>query len=218
MTSNVSLHTTRLPFKPAWAVLSAGLLPLLLLACVTINVYFPAAEAARAADLFIQDVYGKQTTDEEAKPPAPKAPGGQSLLETRTRKILAWSLDFIVPPAHAQANIDLSSPAIQQIKRSMQDRQRALQPFYSSGAIGMTADGLIDLRDPSAVPLKDRNLLRKLVADENRDRNALYREVAQANGHPEWEPNVRSTFAERWVANAPSGWWYQAGGGRWQRK
>ena len=38
-----------------------------------------------------------------------------------------------------------------------------------------------------------------LVAQENGDREVLYREIARANGHPEWEAEVRSTFAQRWM-------------------
>ena len=62
--------------------------------------------------------------------------------------------------------------------------------------------------------LADRNKLRKLVADDNADRNSLYREIASANGHPDWEADIRSTFAERWIANARAGWYYKSKAGR----
>ena len=62
------------------------------------------------------------------------------------------------------------------------------------------------------------NLVRQLVADENRDRSALYREIAVANGHPEWEDEIRATFARRWIANADSGWYYQENDGSWRQK
>jgi len=55
------------------------------------------------------------------------------------------------------------------------------------------------------------------VADDNRDRNAVYREIAVANGHPEWESQIRDVFAKQWVASARSGWWYQQGGS-WRQK
>jgi uncharacterized protein YdbL (DUF1318 family) len=55
------------------------------------------------------------------------------------------------------------------------------------------------------------------VADDNRDRKAVYREVAVANGHPEWESQIRNVFAKQWVDSARSGWWYQSGGG-WKQK
>jgi len=55
-------------------------------------------------------------------------------------------------------------------------------------------------------------------ADENRDRSALYREIARGNSHPEWEEEVRSTFAGRWIDKAQSGWWVQAPNGSWSKK
>jgi uncharacterized protein YdbL (DUF1318 family) len=56
------------------------------------------------------------------------------------------------------------------------------------------------------------------VADENRDRNSLYREIARANGHAEWEPQIRATFAKGWIERAHAGWYYQDASGAWQRK
>jgi uncharacterized protein YdbL (DUF1318 family) len=124
----------------------------------------------------------------------------------------------VVPAAHAQADIDISSPAIRALTASMKGRAGQLEPFYSSGAIGLTSDGQVEIRDPNAVALADRNRLRKLVADDNADRNSLYREIASANGHPEWEADIRSTFAERWIANARTGWYYKSKAGAWTQK
>ncbi|MFT5349191.1 MAG: hypothetical protein ACI9MF_000001, partial [Gammaproteobacteria bacterium] len=66
--------------------------------------------------------------------------------------------------------------------------------------------------------LKERNIVKKLVADENRDRSQLYKEIASANGHPEWETEIRNTFSRRWITNAPAGWWYKDANGEWQKK
>ena len=96
-------------------------------------------------------------------------------------------------------------------------RQASLAPFYRSGAIGFDSKGSVIVRDLTAAPLKDRNRLKKLVADENADRANLYREIARANGHPEWEAEVRATFAKVWVQEALPGYWNQAGGGCRQR-
>ena len=65
---------------------------------------------------------------------------------------------------------------------SMQARHNQLAPHYASGAIGLTKDGLIAVRDTTAVPLKDRQGINALVAAENADRNALYKEIAAGNG------------------------------------
>ena len=73
------------------------------------------------------------------------------------------------------------------------------------------------MKDATAVPLKDRGGLNGLVSAENADRANLYKEIATANGHPEWQNEIQSTFAGRWVEKAQSGWFYQGAGG-WTKK
>jgi uncharacterized protein YdbL (DUF1318 family) len=194
-----------------WITAGIATFCLALAACVTINVYFPAAAAEKAADRIIEDIWGP---GQQPKP----AGNEQSSLGHAAGDILVAALDFVIPAAHAQADIDISSPAIRALTASMKGRAGQLEPFFSSGAIGLTADGLVEVRDANAVPLADRNKLRKLVADDNADRNSLYREIASANGHPEWEADIRSTFAERWIANARPGWHYKSKSGDWTQK
>ena len=194
-----------------WITAGIATFCLALAACVTINVYFPAAAAEKAADRIIEDIWGP---GQQPKP----AGNEQSSLGHAAGDILVSALDFVIPAAHAQADIDISSPAIRALTASMKGRAGQLEPFFSSGAIGLTADGLVEVRDANAVPLADRNKLRKLVADDNADRNSLYREIASANGHPEWEADIRGTFAERWIANARAGWYYKTKAGAWTKK
>lgn len=118
----------------------------------------------------------------------------------------------------AAADLEINTPAIAALQSSMQARHAQLAGHYASGAVGLTKDGLVALRDANAVPLKDRQAVNSLVAAENKDRSALYKEIASANGHPEWESEVRNTFAQRWVQKAQGGWWYQDAGGGWAKK
>jgi uncharacterized protein YdbL (DUF1318 family) len=183
-------------------------------ACVTINVYFPAAAAEQAADRIIQDVLGAapETQPESTSDARAPVPGIGSALEA--------VLNAVIPAAHAQqANIDVSTPQIKAITQRMAQRQQQkLKPFFASGAIGFGKDGMIQVRDRSAVSLAQRRSLEGLVKEENNDRKALYREIAVANGHPEWEADIRNTFAKRWIANAPKGWYYQGANGQWTQK
>lgn len=189
--------------------------PLCLLACVTINVYFPAAAADRAADRILDEVYGKNP---QAKPKAPDK-GSDAGPISPLAVIGIRMLDWVVTPAQAAADISIDTPAIRAITESLAQRKPRLQAFYASGAIGMGRDGQLAVHDLNAVPLKDRNALKQLMADDNKDWNALYREVAAANGHPEWEADIRATFVRRWVANdATGGWWYQDDAGQWRQK
>jgi len=194
-----------------WITATLATSCLALAACVTVNVYFPAAAAEKAADRIIEDIWGP------GKGPKPEG-NEQSSIGEFAGDVLVAALDFVVPAAHAQADIDISSPAIRALTASMKARAGELEPFFASGAIGLTADGLVEIRDANAVPLADRNRLRKLVADDNADRNSLYREIATANGNPGWEADIRGTFAERWIAKARAGWYYKSGTGAWTQK
>jgi len=194
-----------------WITASLAASFLTLAACVTINVYFPAAAAEKAADRIIEDIWGP------GQEPAPEG-NEQTSIGVAAGDVLVAALDFVIPAAQAQADIDVSSPAIRALTASMKSRASQLEPYFNSGAIGLTSDGLVEIRDANAVPLADRNKLRKLVADENADRNSLYREIASANGHPEWEADIRSTFADRWIANSRAGWYHKSKAGAWTKK
>jgi hypothetical protein len=134
------------------------------------------------------------------------------------KKIIFVLLLLVAPLVMAAADIDVNSPAVTTIRASMHARHEQLKPLYVSGAIGLTRDGLVGMHDATVVALKDRQSVNSLIAAENDDRNALYREIANANGHPEWEAEVRNTFALRWAQKAPGGWWYQDASGAWQKK
>jgi len=194
----------------ALAILS-GLL--VLAACVTINVYFPAAAAEKAAEQFVGDVLGEPEKDGSLFQRV--SPEEVPLLYA-ARAVL----DFMIPSAQAQQpEIDINTPQINAIKARMAQRQReSLNSLFDAGAIGFTNDGLIEIRDRSAVSLSERRNLESVVADENRDRKAVYREIAVANGHPEWEKEIQDTFAREWVDNARSGWFYQNAAGAWVQK
>jgi len=190
---------------------------LALAACVTINVYFPAAAAERAAEQFVGEVLGE-----------PEKPREDShLFDPLQQYKQNWLvmagfgvLDVLIPSAHAQqASIDINTPQINAIKSRMAERQRSsLNAWFDAGAIGFGNDGLVVIRDRAAVPLNERRNLESVVADENRDRAAVYREIAIANGHPEWEADIQKTFAREWARNARPGWSYQDESGSWKTK
>lgn len=190
-------------------------------ACVTINVYFPAAEAKEAAREFVEKVIG----DELPATPAPGGGGSASMqpLSMEAMATLARRVDLFaivgIGAAHAQApDITIKTPAIQAIQARMAQRfDGDLRAGFDAGALGFAADGTIVVRDAAKLALKDRVSVNSAVAADNRDREAVYREVAVANGHPEWESRIRDVFARQWIDSARAGWWYQSGGS-WKQK
>lgn len=191
-----------------------------LVACVTINVYFPAAAAEKAADKIIDKVWGQEQEQDTPKEPENSEPAAGADKQSRLSPVnlLGYGLTWLVTPAQAAADLNISTPAIKALENRMSARHQQLEPYYDNGAIGLTSDALIVLRDPGAVPLPARNKTNKAIDEENLDRLALYREIAAANGHPEWENQIRQTFAARWIGKAKKGWWYQDDRGNWLRK
>jgi uncharacterized protein YdbL (DUF1318 family) len=189
---------------------------LLLAACVTINVYFPAAEAQEAAAEFVDKVIGDDA--DGAVPPPADRPAGTSPSAFRIRPFNPMAL--LISDAQAQdVDITIRTPAIQAIQARMAARfQGQLEAHFDAGALGFGNDGLVVVRDASKVALKDRVGVNQAVAEDNRDRRAVYREIAVANGHPEWDEQIRETFARQWVARARAGWWHQDASGSWKQK
>lgn len=231
--------------------LNALLASLLLTACVTINVYFPAGAAERAADQIIDSVIKGAGVVQPGTPlppatvPPPRTPAGTPTGTPSTtapgsaltaagptmvlstdgaaimRTLVGRLLELAVPVAHAQpqANIDVSSAEIRAITASMQSRFAQLERFFDGGVVGLTAEGLIDVRDIGSASLPDRALVKRLVAEDNRDRDALYDAIARENGRPEWEPDIRRIFAQRWVERgAKPGWYFRDLEGNWKQR
>ena len=199
--------------------LAYGLLVTVLVAlvgCVTINVYFPEAAAQKAADQFIGTVL-----DNNAPPPATDDKSPPAATPKKSSQPAAMLLDLLVPAAYAAdtPNLRVQTATTEAIQARMLQRFRStLDSLFDSGAVGFTQDGLVAVRDASKVPLDQRAQVNAAVGDENRDRNALYREVANANNHPEWEGQIRATFAKGWIERAKAGWYYQDASGAWKRK
>jgi len=205
--------------------LKIALASLLFAACVTINVYFPAAAADKAADQFINDVTGGAKSSSGGSTPPPQSnyvPSSQGDEPDVLVAAIANVLYVLVPAANAQnaeAALNVSSPAVSRIKQSMAARFPEMEKFFASGAVGLTKDGLVEVRDINAVALPDRATVKRLVAEDNNDRAQLYTEIARASNHAEWEADIKKSFANRWVATgAKPGWYYQDSSGAWKQK
>lgn len=192
--------------RTSWLVLF-----LALAACVTVNIYFPAAAAEKAADQIIEDIW-----KESEKALTPQSSNIIQWDEPMRRALLAV-LSMTSNTALAQ-NIDFnaSSAEISAIKSRMSARFGQIRPYYASGAIGFAASGYVVLRDASLVPMAERGKAQQLVDAENADRKALYAAIAKANNQPNWADQIRQVFAKRWIEQAERGWWVESGG--WKQK
>lgn len=218
----MSLSNQRIMKKPP---LSLWLLSFLLVACVTVNVYFPAPAVDAVAEKMVKEIWsgmdqeGKKT---DSPPPIPnKTPADNTTPHsqwTPASVLTAW-LDWMVQPAYAEADMNVSTATIRQLQERLRGRAvDHLKPFLYQGTVGINQQGDMEIRNEEELPLKNRAELRRWVKADNQERAALYHEIAIANNHPEWEGEIRSRFALKWASEAQKGWWVQNSQGQWQKK
>ena len=171
-------------------------------ACVTVNIYFPAAEVQKAAEEIARDV--RKNAEEQA-------PGQQSWFNINLN---------LVAVANAQESaLTVSNATIRQLKAAMKARFPKLRPFMERGVIGESFDGMLVIKDASSLNLRERAIVKRLVEAENRDRKSLYNAVASALHVPASEIHrVQQIFAKEWQKTAPKGTWIEVSPGKWQRK
>ncbi len=188
--------------------LTAACLICLLTACVTVNIYFPAAEVQKTADEIVDDIYG------------PSSNGGEP--SNREDQSFLWRfLDSLGPGKAfaAEEATQVSNAAIRGLKAQMRQHHKQLKPFYDSGALGITNKGLLTIRDSSSLSLSDKGTLRSLVQKDNQAREQLYAEVARALDLQSGQvSDVQEIFARTWRDKAQSGWWIQKDSGQWTQK
>ncbi|HEY7489987.1 MAG TPA: DUF1318 domain-containing protein, partial [Candidatus Tectomicrobia bacterium] len=130
---------------------------------------------------------------------------------------LAWR----VAPATAQQqlNLNVSTPAIRRLVASRQQRYPHLVPWFTQGVLGENNRGLVEVRPSPDLSLQEKARATTLSAEENRDRQQLYAELAKANNIPPGRiAEVGSIFADVNRQQARAGWWIQAQDGTWKQK
>ena len=188
---------------------AAVLIAFLANACVTVNIYFPAAAVERAADEIVKETWGSRTESAPKEQPRSLLPAAWKIV----------SVTFIDEVFAQEADINISNPAIRALKDSIKNRSGSIKPFMDRGNVGLTKDGLLTVRTSEGLSLKERAEVQQLVDAENRDRESLYLEIAKANNFPlESVAKIRSIFARSWVEQAQPGWWIQDAQGNWKKK
>jgi len=97
----------------------------------------------------------------------------------RLERILNW-LDPM-PTAYAAA-LKEGSPLVKEIAVQLRKRNGAISALKAQGCMGENNRGYVELRDCDGLADSDkRNEAQKLLADENKDRKALHKEIARLN-------------------------------------
>lgn len=170
--------------RRVWVIL----LVLLLFACVTINIYFPAEKVESVASEIVNDIRGSRPGKKDPANDAPQS-GVFDLRQLFASTAVAW----------AQDAVNVSNPAIRALKSQMKQRYESLKPFYANGSLVEKDDGYVAEGNADALALKDRRTLKGLIDAENRDRTKLYQEVAAALSiDPSQTARIGEIFSAEW--------------------
>ncbi len=180
--------------------------------CVTVNVYFPAAQVEKTAERIVDEVYRDQ---QESPDPEPAEKPRSSNEGDAFRGIVRLALPG-PSPAFAEEAATVSNAAIRGLKEQIGRRHTELLPYYQQGRVGITKDGFLEVRGTGGLGLPQVAAMKRLVDADNGARRQLYEEVAKAlNLKPDQVPQIRRIFAKQWRDKAQAGWAVQADDGRW---
>lgn len=155
------------------------------LACVTINIYFPAEKVESVAGEIVNEIRG----------PEKESPteGDQSSF---LRKVV---LALSTSEAWAEDVTTVSNPTIRALKDKLKANYAQMKPYYSKGMVMEGNDGYVSLGNTGSLGLKEKRDLTSLVDAENRYRKELYAEVAKAlNIDSSQITKVAEIFAKEW--------------------
>ena len=191
---------------------------------ITVNVYFPAAELEDAATQIEQEIRSDGLDDSSTDTPtspkssdAPPTQKQQSQLQPLWRQV---SIELGPLMANAQGiNVNIKTPAIRRLIASRKKRYPSLRPLLAKCVLGESNRGLVEFRNQQGLTLKDKARAKTLRAQENKDRQQLYQELAAANNLPAGKiGEVAAIFATVNRRDAQAGWCVQDASGNWKTK
>ena len=138
------------------------------LACVTVNIYFPAEQVETMAGEIVDEIRGQEGAEE------------QTFLMNTEPPFVQRALLLVSPSnAWAQDAITVSNATIRALKEKMKVRYTQLKPYYQKDMLQEGDDGYVSMVNVN-LGLQEKRDLKALVDAENKDRKALYTEVARA--------------------------------------
>ena len=171
--------------KPIWMTLM--FFTLMVFACVTINIYFPAEQVESVAGEIVDEIRGQTPAGEKSR--------GNEKSHLINKSFYA----FFRPVAMAAEPLTVSNPSIRMLKQQMTARYAQMKPFYQKGILKEENNGYVSLAQTTGLDLKEKRNLNSLVAAENGDRRKLYGEIAKAMKiDPSQVGRIGEIFAREW--------------------
>jgi len=172
--------------KTLW--MTASIFLSLIVACVTINIYFPAEKVESVAGEIVDEIRGQ-------------TPGKNESLLNKEREfhLRETLMAFVCTRVWADEALTVSNPTIRSLKQSMKARYAKMRPYYAKGMLKEENSGYVSLENPAGLGLKEKRDLNSLVSAENKDRQQLYLEIAKAlKIDPSQVNRIAEIFAKEW--------------------
>ena len=161
--------------------MTAALFTLLIFACVTINIYFPAEEVESVATEIVDEIRNQKSGGEDS------------------HLLRGTLLAFACSSAWADQTLTVSNPTIRALKQSMKTRYAQMKPYFRKGVLKEGSNGFVSMGNTAGLGLKEKRDLKNLVTAENGDRERLYGEIARALKIDSSQVNrVAEIFAREW--------------------
>lgn len=172
--------------------------------CITVNVNFPESAVQRAADDFVDDLYG--SPEEEKKPskrPSTSWWSGELFAS-------ALAADINAPGREPKFRTPNTKKYIDQLKA----RRKELNKLKEAGVVGETIDGDLAIKDSKNTTPE----IKKFVDEENRIREKLFETVAEDNqmGRSGIK-SIRGKMSKALQRRSPKGTWIEDENG-WSKK
>jgi len=203
----------------------------LLAACavITVNVYFPE-KAVKEAYKSLDDMLLKDGAPGAVKQPetVPGATGSkpQSSMFNLLRSFSFCGVAYAAENTADDLAIELASmPEVDKAYADMSSRLPRLNTLFDSGAVGLTKQGLVTVKDKTKVTPQDE----QLVNAENQSRKLLVNSMAKAilkitkvqeskEALGQVLGKAAATYADTKREAAQPGWWIQLQSDRWVQK
>lgn len=207
----------------------------LLVSCaiITVNVYFPE-KAVKDAYKSVDGMMLKGSGDTAPSPENQPAEGTDKTPEVKPQSRIMRMLPELsfIATAHAAENtadelaVELAGmPEVTRAYEVMSRNLARVRELLSSGAVGLSSQGLISVRDKAKVTPQDETMLKT----ENDSRKAIITGMAKAilriNKQTEAKADMNqllaksaATYAEAKRDEALTGWWLQLQNGKWVQK
>jgi uncharacterized protein len=181
-------------------------------ACVTVHVNFPESSVQKATDDYVREIYkSKNSKKQDEETPAAKPSSGSSSL-----------IDLLIPSAHAvevDATFRTDTANAKQIQSRQARRLDEIDAQKRAGVIGETAAGTLVVKSPDKLKKLLQAKVERVIAEENADREALYKEVLETNKMASNRlKDIQASFARSFQKASPAGTWIEDESGSWKQK